>query len=56
VISKKASKKYLDVDILRKSIKKKPKIGKIMSKLFFLKVSSKMVNNGHKIFKFRKIS
>jgi hypothetical protein len=27
-----------------------------MSKLFFLKVSSKMVNNGHKIFKFRLIS
>ena len=27
-----------------------------MSKLFFLEVSLKMVNNGHKIFKFRKIS
>ena len=27
-----------------------------MSKLFFLKVSLKMVNNGHKIFKIRKIS
>ena len=27
-----------------------------MSKLFFLEVSLKMVNNGHKFFKFRKIS
>ena len=27
-----------------------------MSKLFFFKISLKMVNNGHKIFKIRKIS
>jgi len=35
VISKKASKKYLDVDILRKIVRKKPKNKKNQNKIIF---------------------
>jgi len=35
VISKKASKKYLDVDILRKIVQKKPKNSKNHDKIIF---------------------
>ena len=44
------------MDILRKSVQKKTKNMKNHVKIIFLEVLLKMVNNGHKIFKFRKIS